>query len=120
MKCRQDMMPLCDGHAADVYRGETVLCDFVLRDDTGGVITSVDDVVVLLTDLEGKQGPVLKRLGTGVVLENGVLHFEISSEESALLPKQVGVEVKVVINGVTRIATRHLLRVKDNQVYAIE
>lgn len=99
-----------------VYRGETIIFDFTLRDDNKNVVTNVDNVVVLLTDLDDKQAPVEKRLGNGIEFNNGNLRFVIQPSESVNLPKRCGIEIKIIINGVVRIATRHIMNVLNNKV----
>lgn len=101
---------------AQVYRGETIIFDFTLRDDNGDVITSIDDVVVLLTDMTDKQQPIVKRLGSDIVFDNGNLRFVIQPTESRTLPKRCGIEIKIIINGVVRIAVRQIMNVLDNKV----
>lgn len=104
---------------AKVYRGETVIGDFVLLDDTGKKITQVDDVIVLFTDLSyqgAKQLPLVLRIGDGIDFDEGVLQFTLSPEQTDGLPNKVGFEVKVVISGIVRIAMRNIFTMVDNIV----
>jgi hypothetical protein len=55
-----------------IYRGETIVGDFVLKDDDGNTITNIDGVVILLTDLRSKvTPPVVMRLGDGITFDAG-------------------------------------------------
>lgn len=102
---------------AKIYRGETIIGDFLLKDDDGEIVTNVDDAVVILTNLVKKdEEPLVMRLGDGIDFDNGRFRFVISSAASNTLPDSVGFEVKFVINGITRIATRDLFKVYDNKV----
>ena len=115
MSCDNNI--LCQEHAGRVYRGETIVGDFTLYDDSGAAVTSVDEVVVLLTDRSGVAEPLVKKLSTeGVTFNDGNLRFVVSAAESALLPKQVNIEIKIDVGGLTRIATKQLLTVVDNIV----
>ena len=104
---------------AKVYRGETIIGDFVLKDDAGEVIKYVDDVIVLFTDLSyqgAKQEPLVLRLGDGIEIEDGVLQFQLSPAQTDALPNKVGFEVKVVVGGIVRIAMRNIFTMVDNTV----
>lgn len=108
---------LCQGHAPHVYRGETIVGDFTLYDDSNNVVTDVDEVVVLLTDRNEDTVSVVKKLSTGgVVFKDGQLEFVVSSEESVTLPKLVTIEIKIIVEGLTRIAAKQILTVLDNKV----
>ena len=108
---------LNQGHMAHVYRGETIVCDFTLRDDCGAVITDISDAIVLITDAAGVAEPVEKRLGDGITFDNGYLRFMLMPEESEVLPAKCSIEVKVVTSGMTRIALqKSFLTMLDNQV----
>lgn len=100
-----------------IYRGETIVGDFVLKDDDGEVITNIDGAVLLLTDMRSKATtPVILRTGDGITFEDGAFRFVVSSDVSKTLPSMVGLEIKIEVNGVTRIAARSLFQVMDNQV----
>lgn len=115
MSCNNNI--LCQGHQAQVYRGETIVGDFTLYDDSNQVVTEVDEVVVLLTDRSGEKSPLVKKLSTGgVTYSDGNLRFVVSTSECESLPDKVNIEIKVIVNGLTRIATRQLLTVVDNIV----
>lgn len=107
----------CDNECGGrVYRGETVIGDFTLYDDDGVVITAVDDAVLLLTDREGKAEPVVLRLGDGIEFSQGNFRFVLTPEQTSTLPRDTGVEVKIKVNGMTRIAASGLFRLVDNKV----
>lgn len=115
MSCNNNI--LCQKHSAQVYRGETIVGDFTLYDDKKHVVTDVDEVVVLLTDRSGEKSPLVKKLSTGgVTYSDGNLRFVVSTSECEALPENVDIEIKVVVNGLTRIATKQLLTVVDNIV----
>lgn len=102
---------------AKIYRGETIVGDFLLKNDDGEIVTTVDDVVAILTNLAKKDAePLVMRLGDGITFDNGRFRFVISSVVSNTLPDSVGFEVKFVVNGVTRIAMRDMFKVYDNKV----
>lgn len=102
---------------AKVYRGETIVGEFLLKDDNGDLITSVDNAVLALTDLDkSKAEPIVMHLGDGIEFNEGHFRFVISSKQTSMLPTNVGFEVKFVVNGVTRIAMRNLFKVLDNKV----
>lgn len=108
---------LCQKHSAQVYRGETIVGDFTLYDDAHNVVTNVEEVVVMLTDRSGEDEPLVKKLSTGgVTYSDGNLRFVVSSSECDALPSKVNIEIKVIVNGLTRIATKQLLTVVDNIV----
>lgn len=115
MSCNNNI--LCQKHSAQVYRGETIVCDFTLRDDCGAVITDISDAIVLITDAAGVAEPVEKRLGDGITFDNGNLRFMLMPEESEVLPAKCSIEVKVVASGMTRIAVqKSFVTMLDNQV----
>lgn len=100
-----------------IYRGETIVGDFVLRDDNGKVITHIDGAVILLTDIRSKATPpVILRLGDGITFDEGAFHFVVASDVTKNFPNMVGFEIKIVVNGLTRIATKSLFQVLGNQV----
>lgn len=43
MSCVSNILK--QGRVPHVYRGETIVCDFTLRDDTGEVIRNISDAV---------------------------------------------------------------------------
>ena len=43
MSCVSNILK--QGRVPQVYRGETIVCDFTLRDDTGEVIRNISDAV---------------------------------------------------------------------------
>ena len=102
-----------------IYRGETLVFDFVLRGDDGNIMTNVDDVVLLITDITGKKPAIERRLGNGIEFDEGNLRFALSPVETAALPKQCGIEVKIVVNTIVRIAMKKLMNVLDNSVYRV-
>lgn len=102
---------------AHVYRGETIVGDFTLYDDAHNVVANVEEVVVMLTDRSGTASPLVKKLSTGgVTYSDGNLRFVVSASECDALPSKVDIEVKVIVNELTRIATKQLLTVVDNIV----
>lgn len=104
-------------NVAHAYKGETIVCDFTLRDDDGAIINNISDAVVLITDLSHRAQPLEKSLESGITFNNGNLRFMLTPTESATLPKKCGIEVKVVTNGMTRIAVqKDFLVMLDNQV----
>lgn len=105
-----------EGEVFCIYRGETVVFDFVLKGDDGEPVTNIDDVVVLITDIANKQVPVERHLGNGIEFDNGNLRFSLTPAESAVLPKRCGIEVKIIVNTIVRIATRKLMNVLDDKV----
>lgn len=115
MSCNNNI--LCQKHSAQVYRGETIVGDFTLYDDKKHVVTDVDEVVVLLADRSGEEEPLVKKLSTGgVTYSDGNLRFVVSTSECESLPDKVNIEIKVIVNGLTRIATKQLLTVVNNIV----
>lgn len=102
---------------AKVYRGETIVGEFLLKDDNGDLITTVDDVVMVLTDTDKTNAePIVMRQGSGVEFDSGEFRFVVGPALSNVLPTNVRFEVKFVVNGVTRIAMRNLFKVLDNKV----
>lgn len=101
---------------AKIYRGETVIGDFVLKDDNGDTVTSIDDAVVLITDLKNKLDPVVLELGSGVTFNAGAFRFTLSPSVTEALPAQCGIEVKITVDGIVRIAMRDIFNVYDNKV----
>lgn len=100
-----------------IYRGETIVGDFVLKDDEGQTITHIDGAVILLTDMRSKvTPPVIMRLGDGITFDAGAFRFVVASDVTKTLPDMVGFEIKIVVNGLTRIATKALFQVIGNQV----
>lgn len=100
-----------------IYRGETIVGDFILKDDDGQTITNIDGAVVLLTDMRSKATPpVIMRLGDGITFNEGAFRFVVESDVTKTFPDMVGFEIKIVVNGLTRIATKALFQVLGNQV----
>lgn len=100
-----------------IYRGETIVGDFVLKDDDGQIITHIDGAVILLTDMRSKTTPpVIMRMGEGITFDEGAFRFVVASDVTKTFPDMVGFEIKIVVNGLTRIATKALFRVLGNQV----
>lgn len=115
MSCVSNILK--QGRVPQVYRGETIVCDFTLRDDTGEEIRNISDAVVLITDAAGVAEPIEKQLGDGITFDNGNLRFVLMPEESETLPAKCGIEVKVVTSGMTRIAVqKSFVTMLDNQV----
>ena len=114
MECKN--ITLNKEYATHVYKGETIIFEGTIRDEDGNIITSVDDIVILLTDLTDKKDPIERRLNDGIEFDQGNIRFVILPEESNELPNRCGIEIKIIINGIVRIATRQLMTVVDNKV----
>ena len=103
--------------AHKIYRGETVVGNFVLRDDAGQVVTNIDGAVLLLTDLRNKDtDPIALTVGHGITFDAGAFSFTIPGGTTKNLPDNVGMEIKIEIDGVVRIAATSLFQVIGNKV----
>lgn len=100
-----------------VMRGETIVGDFVVTDDYGRRVTSVDGITVLLTDKSGGGAdPIVFTIGEGIDFSKGNFRFIVQPEISIGLPSKIGMEIKITVNGIVRIAVSKSIAVIDNTV----
>lgn len=121
MSCNNNI--LCQKHSAQVYRGETIVGEFVLKDDEGEVITSVDDLVVLLTPRSNHGASIVISVddsptvdGDSITFDEGNMRMVISPVTTKKLSDLVDIEIKVIVNGVVRIVKHPFVRMLDNRV----
>ena len=100
-----------------VMRGETIVGDFTIYDDYGRKVSTVDGITVLLADASGGEAePIVYTIDDGVEFDDGRFRFVIYPEVSIDLPSKIGMEIKVVANGIVRIAASKYITIVDNTV----
>lgn len=106
------------GNRYTVMRGETLIGDFVIKDDYGRRVSHVDAITMILTNLDTNAlQPVLTlTLGNGIEPVNGRYRFTVSPEQTRTLPTHVGLEVKVTIGDIVRIAVEKFITMIDNKI----
>lgn len=114
---------ICKCHGAQVYRGETIVGDFTLRDDEGEVITNVDELVVLLTPRSNHGASIVISVdesptvdGDSITFDEGNMRMVISPVTTKKLSDLIDIEIKVIVNGVVRIVKHPFVRMLDNRV----